>query len=288
MRRLLVLIALLTPLAACGQLPKPFQPEARDNVIASLTRQATILVLPTRAGEAEAPQPDEAVMAEAVAQALNDQGLLSTVETPEGPSRRLSSVVRSVGHGDLHDQLAIDWTLYEYDGTILGQFTQQASVLRAAWSGGNAEVYREVAEDAAPTIATFLERDAPEETRIPGRPGANLVVLPVEGGGEEGNAALTRAMIRQLKIAAYPVVPVAGDKDLVIAGAISTRDNGDGSETVKVAWRLLEANGEEIGVVAQENRVSSGSLESNWNRAAAAISQAAAPGIIDLLNQTAR
>lgn len=288
MRRLLVLIALLAPLAACGQLPKPFQPESRDNVIASLTRQATILVLPTRAGEAEAPQPDETLMAEAVVHALNDQGLLSTVETPEGPSRRLSSVVRFLGRGDLHDRIAIDWTLYEYEGTILGQFTQEASVLRAAWRDGNVEIYREVAGDAAPTIAAFLERNAPEETRVPGRPGANLVVLPVEGGGEEGNAALTRAMIRQLKIANYPVVPVAGDKDLLVAGAISTKDNGDGSETVRVAWQLLEPNGAEIGVVAQENRVASGSLDNNWNRAAAAIAQAAAPGIIDLMNQTAR
>ena len=184
--------------------------------------------------------------------------------------------------------MQIDWTLYEYEGTVLGRHTQEFQTLRVAWTGGNAVVYSEVAQAVAPQIASFLAREAPEESRIAGWPGAKLVVLPVDGAGEEGNAAMTRAMIRQLKIADYPVEPEPSEKNLLVTGSIAITAQSDGTDLVTVIWRVLEPDGQEIGVVEQSNRVEQGSLERNWNRSASAIAGAAAPGIIDLLEQSAQ
>lgn len=282
-----LLLAALPMLGGCGQLPKPFQPEAKPNVIASLTRQATIRVVPPQGdGEAQSVPADPSAATAAIAEALGSQGLLTTTEETQTPTRRLVSIIAVDPQEDpqsLHSRVTIDWTLYEYEGSVLGRYRQEIDVLKAGWRLGVPGIYDDIAQDAAPRIAAFLERQGPEEVRLPGRPGASLHVLPVEGAPGNGNAALTREIVRYLKLDDLPVSNQPGERDLLVSGSVAITPQDDGTDLVEVMWQLLEPDGRELGIVDQANKVPAGSLNRSWDAAAPAIAQAAVPGIRDLL-----
>ena len=297
MRRVL-LVALLVVLAACEQLPQPFQPVKETAVVSTRIEQSRIAVLPPQADGSEAALPgNPRLAAEILAQALSDLGLLATPGHASGKMRRLKTVMRVVedpAAPQSHETVEVQWTLFDSNGFQIDSASERFTLLTSAWDAGSPEVLQEVASVAAPRIAAFVEgpevRQAatlPEtDARIPGFPGARLVVLPVEGAPGDGSESLRRALERQLTLAGLPTADSPATGDLVIRGEVAMGPPEQGLQDIAITWTLEEAGRtSSLGEIDQANRVPAGSLDGSWGPAAEGAAQGAADGLFDLLER---
>jgi hypothetical protein len=301
MRRALAVLLLpgLALLAACGQVPQPFKPDKEPAVFAGRIDQSRIAVLPPQAeGGAAALPGNPRLAAEILAQALSDQGLLATPGHASGKMRRLKSVMRLVDDPaapQTHETVEVEWTLFDPNGFQIDSATERFTLLTAAWDAGKAAVLEEVASVAAPRVAAFIEgpqiRQAAaesEQARIPGFPGARLVVLPVEGAPGDGPESLRQALERQLSLAGLPTADSPATGDLVVRGRVEMSPPQQGQQEIAITWTLEEAGrASSLGEVNQANQVPAGSLDGAWGSAAEGAAQGAADGLFDLLDRLA-
>ena len=299
MRRWLaaLLLPLFALLGACGQVPKPFKPDKEAAIFAERIDQSRIAVLPPQAEGGEAALPgNPRLAAEILAQALSDQGLLATPGHASGKMRRLKSVMRLVDDPAVpqtHETVEVEWTLFDPNGFQIDSATERFTLLIAAWNAGNAAVLEEVASAAAPRVAAFIE--GPEahqaaalddQERIPGFPGARLVVLPVEGAPGDGSESLRRALERQLSLAGLPTADSPATGDLVVRGRTEMTPPQQGQQQITITWTLEEAGRtSSLGEISQANSVPAGSLDGPWGSAAEGAAQGAADGLFDLLDR---
>lgn len=294
----------LAALSACEQLPQPFQPENKvPAVFAERIEQSRIAVMPFQSEGGRAQLPGNARLgAEILAKALEDQGLLATPGHASEKMRRLKTVVRAFdgsGAPQAHENVEVEWTLFDANGFQIGSTTERFTPLSAAWQAGTPQVLEEIAAVAAPRVAAFLkgpqiqeagsqEADATDRG-IPGFPDARLVVLPVEGAPGDGSESLRQSLARKLLLAGLPIAERPATGDLVVRGIVATRQAGAAEEEVSIVWRLEKAEtGAKLGEVSQINRVPRGSLDDAWGPAANGAAQGAAEGLRDLLGQLSR
>lgn len=304
---LFCLLSLLAALAACEQLPQPFQPAKPPTVFANLSSQSRIAVLPPQAADGVASLPGNSQRAtEILAQALEDEGLLATPGHANGKMRRLKTVVRRVDDGEAaetQETVEVEWTLLDPNGFLIGNTAERFTLPAAAWEAGKPEMLQEIAAAAAPRVAAFLHGpekpqaatteastgpETKEEDGIPGFPGARLVVLPIEGAPGDGGESLRRALERQLSLAELPTADSPSTGDLVVRGRVALRPAGQAMQQVTIVWTLEEAGrGGTLGEVSQANRVPAGSLDGAWGPAAEGVAEGAADGLFDLLDRLA-
>jgi hypothetical protein len=59
----------------------------------------------------------------------------------------------------------------------------------------------------------------------------------------------------------------------------------NGQQHVAITWALMDPGGKQLGVVKQENAVPQGSLDGRWGDVANFVAQAAAPGILAIIEK---
>jgi hypothetical protein len=281
------LLGLLLALAACGPLPRPFQPESKGVDLRRLAERRVLHVLPAT-GESPHEHGDFAV---ALAAALESQGLEAT--TAGTPGNRLVSVhtrLRPTAEGE---SLSLVAQVEEPDGTLVAQASEEAALPAGAWDEADPFVLAGVADRLAEILAGQLRPAPIEQVAIPGFPGARLVVLPISGAPGDGGDALPSALRAELERRDLPLARHPGPDDLLIAGLVELEPAGAGTQQATITWRLLEAGpegglGPEIGRIAQANRIPEGSLDGRWGQIAVQVADYAADGLEDLLDQASR
>lgn len=271
-------------LAACGPLPRPFQPDGKAVNLRILAERTTLHVLPA-GGDAPVRRDDFAV---ALAAALESQGLRAT--TQGRPGNRViatSTRLRAIPGGEL---LTLVARVEEPDGTGVVRAVQEATLPPGAWQAADPFVLAQVADRLASDLVGQLRPAPVEQVAIPGFPGARLVVLPISGAPGDGAEALPSALRAELASRDLPLAREPGPDDLLIAGRVEVVPDGPGAQQATVTWRLLEAApggglGPEIGRVAQANRIPEGSLDGRWGQIAVQVANYAADGLEDLLQQ---
>ncbi len=69
------------------------------------------------------------------------------------------------------------------------------------------------------------------------------------------------------------------------SGNVALEAPRNGHQKVSITWALLQPDGQQLGVVTQENAVPQGSLDGRWGEIANAVARAAAPGILALIEK---
>ena len=152
----LVLSMALLGLAACEQLPQPFQPKKAPDYVANRISQSRIAVLPPQAAEGTAAlSGNPRLAAETLAQALRDEGLLATPGHTSEKMRRLKTLVRPRGG----EEVEVEWTLLDPNGFMIDSTTERFAVSPEAWDEGDPRILEEVAAVAAPRIAAFVQEE---------------------------------------------------------------------------------------------------------------------------------
>ena len=265
-------------LAACQPLPHPFEDDrpAPHAPIISLRNTTSVAVAPVAGLDPDARDQ----LAQAMASALQDLDVLASAESSSRSSLSLLGTARAAGSGT-----AVDWRLVDPAGHALGQGSGSAPVSLDAVNRSDATALKSLALAAAPEVAKVLQDDAPitpEESSL-----RQVVVLPVTGAPGNGSDALKFAMAAALGRAKLTVLPEApsGAKILSVVGSVTLDRPQNGQQHVAITWALMDAGGKQLGVVKQENAVPQGSLDGQWGDVANLVAQAAAPGILAIIEK---
>ncbi len=283
--RVLAVVFSLAMLGSCGQMPRPFEhrPDLKSDLL-MLKDRAGIVVAPL-AGDLPA---DPERLAAAMAKRLRDLNVPATTRAGNNESRYLHGWATQKSLTAAPDRLVVEWELWDLGGRLIGSYTQQRPLSRIAGASGGASLIDAMAMEAAPKIAALVQESPDIEARIPGFPGAKLVVAPLGSGPGDSAQSLIPALRAELAAAGFPVSIQQGPRDILVLGKIALGPVQDGHEDIAVTWSVMSAqDGEELGQVDQRNKVPAGSLDGPWGTTAVEIARGAAQGIIDLLSRAA-
>lgn len=277
-------LALVLLVAACGDLPRPF--EGRPGALASRLSQpppARLAVVPTGQvllGDAAAGQ-----YASAVAEAMQEEALPAVAEPvrPGDWRLELSAALRG-------SQVVPGFRVRDPAGAERG-LAEARPVPAATWSEASPDMLRRAGREAAPTIAGLLagieaaRRDADPDSLV-NRP-VRIHLRPITGAPGDGNRALARHMRAQLIRLGMSVQDKADGADYAVGAEVSLADMPGNQQRVEIRWRVADARGAEAGQVAQLNQVPRGTLAGLWADVALVVAEEAAGGIKDVIgNQT--
>jgi hypothetical protein len=276
----LLFLALLA-LGGCQPLPQPFAEDRPPPGAPILTPKdgAGIAVQPI----AGAP----ASLSEAVASALRDADIPAFTDGGNRASLHLTGEAREVARPGGTATIELRWELLEPDGSSAGKHAETVEAGLAEWRAGNADVLARLAKSAAPRIAALLQEDGATDNGT-GEP--RVLVRRVAGAPGDGSRSLARAMVASLQHAKVAVTdaeptPGAAAKLFVVAGTVTIGAAGEGKQKVTVSWALFDPKGLQVGQVSQSNAVPAGSLDGSWGDIAYAVANAAAGGILALLDR---
>ncbi len=268
-------LILCVALAACGDLPRPFQP-ADKSTQAWLgpgdIAWGSILVPPIGG----LPADRSRALADEVVKALQVRDVPASTDVGGRGSIVLAGQV-AVAAGKLR------WVLITPDGATALRFDEPN--LDASSIGKAAPDLTAVAERAAVRVAAVLK---PPAVAVPDRPSRVPVAIePVRGAPGEGGMALARAMRHSLASVGVTVADGIEDGILTIQGwvSVSRDDPGTDNAAVTIVWDVLHPDGTRLGTVSQSNRVGADQLTGTWGVLPRLIARAGAPGIAQLLDR---
>ncbi|HVM80881.1 MAG TPA: hypothetical protein VMU06_17810 [Stellaceae bacterium] len=279
MRRGLGLALALLLLAGCQPLPHPFEDDrpAPRAPIMTLPDTDTVLVSPIAGLDPEARQK----LARAMAEALQANDILASDASGNRGSLNLLGTASAGERG-----VKVDWRLLDPAGRTVGNATSSAGVSLESINRGDAVALKALATASATAVAKLFQEDAPAPAAAPAPNFRQVTVIPVTGAPGDGKQALTAAMTAALKQAKLTIV--GGDRKseaLAVVGTVKIDRPQNGRQHVSITWALLEPDGKQLGVVTQDNAVPQGSLDGRWGDVANAVAQAAAPGILALIEK---
>ncbi|MBI3453502.1 MAG: hypothetical protein HY057_11885 [Rhodospirillales bacterium] len=263
--------------AACGQLPRPFQPDSKADTVPLLflADGFGVVVRPV----ADLPPPAAAALAKAVVEELGRAEVPATT----GEGNRASYILNGraaprAGGGvllafSLDDPLAAAGSIYRTKAEI--PFLPGAD---------DAAAWRQIARPIAAAVAATLQPPAPQPPVARRR----VIVREITGAPADDRRALARALEYNLRRAQVPVADEPADDTLAIVGALTIARKGPDSYSIGVLWTVLGPDGAEIGQVRQDNDVPARMLDRAWPEIAAAVAEGAAEGIADLVNRAPR
>ena len=269
--RLPWILLLCMALAACGALPRPFQPVEKaqaERLVSRLGVRAGVLVRPVQG----LPPAVSAALVEGVVRALAARGVPASARFTNRAGFRLTG--RAAGH-------ALLWSLVGPDGATTLRLEEPKP--RVTWADMTVLDAAALAERAATRIAAVLEPPAPGAM-------APVVLWSVDGAPGDGGPALSRAMRRSLAEAGVALAETPGDETLLLLGSVHSAPEGRGRafESVEIVWTVLRPDGTGIGTVIQTDSVPAGRLGGAWGPLADDVAAAAAPGVAAMLRQAAR
>lgn len=182
------------------------------------------------------------------------------------------------------------------NSTLLAQSARNLARQYYSWSRGKKlTAPLRTARPAAPnarlsTAAIPLRRansrpNATSKPRIASkpRPAKASVAARFTGAPGNGNAELARALKAALNKNGYRMSSASGQASYLLAVNTYLGPPESGRQSVAIDWIVKNRNGRAIGTIKQRNHVKAGALDRNWGVAARSAANAAANGIIKLL-----
>jgi hypothetical protein len=272
-RPVLILIALFA-LAACGNLPRPFQPDekaADANRLLILPDRAGVIVLPV----AGLPEPMAVDLADKLAQALLRENVPATT-----------------GEGNRHSYLLEGETARGDDGVPVAQFelrdprggvvkSFKLPLDRSVQTASGMDLTA-VARQVASPVAAALQPDAvnPPAVKPP------LKIGRVSGSPRQGDdLTLSRALDYALRRTGVKLAESADKESFEVRGEVLIIPRGPKLNNVNVTWTVYAPDGTELGQVQQQNDVTTEFLDKAWPEMASGVANGAAEGLADLIER---
>ena len=270
-------LVLCVALAACGDLPRPFQPAEKSLQAWSAPGDiawGSILVLPI----AGLPQPQSIALADEVVTALQVRDVPASTYAGGRGSIVLAGQVSAVTR-------KLTWALVTPDGKTALRFEEP--LLDAARIDETTPDLAAIATRAARRITDALEPPIADDERA--QPAVPVVLEAVNGAPGDGGIALARAMRHSLARIGVAVADDRKDDSLLILGRVSVARDEEATDdaALTIAWDVLQPDGTRLGTVTQSNCVSAAQVTGAWGALARIVARAGAPGIARLLEHAA-
>ena len=273
---LCLLLLLLSALSACGELPRPFQPAAKAVNLKQLNHEASIVIQQPEGAPASAEFGME------LAKALQMRGLRATTDANGGANLLLGNA-EVIPLDDGLEVVFLQLSLADGEGQEIARVEEQAAFPQGGWANGDGEMFSQLAERTAASLAEQLglgEPQSADTTR------GHVIVMPVVGPDGEVDETLTGALKAQLRRRSIALAGVPGPRDVTVEGAVSLDPLEPGWQQVALVWRVVgAADGEELGTVDQGNRIPEGTLDDGWGPSSSLVAAGAAAGISQILQE---
>lgn len=316
LRSLVLCILMLAPLAACGDLPRPFEGAGRegDPSLLELRDAGTVRV---EAGD-DLPDGASAHLARAMARALRNRDIPAYSDSLIGGDYilRPNVVANLVEDGA---KLDVTWVLMRPDGLAIDTARAQGELSAEQWFAdspngpeeSNLALPKEFAEkvreldgikenpihktydglvaESADQIAFMITGD---RSAFKAAPFMKVALIDFAGAPGDGNTALARSAGALLQSKGILVDNKdIGEHSVILSATIdvSPIENGQKPpvDKVSIEWVIMEPDGSELGQMNQNNVVPHGSLDKYWGAVASLAAQAAVETLEGVLGQIA-
>ncbi len=269
--------------AGCEVVPRVMEPGAAPPGLALLPQDRAGIVVDPVGGVSE---PFATDMAREVVEGLIDANVPASLGRGAAQSYRLKGSASMVDRGNGMMQLYVDWALRDPAGALVGQF--EDNTLAPRESPETAGYLADLARDAAPRLAALIQDEVPVSMVPVAAPagGVTVAVGPITGAPGTGSDDLMRAVRGNLPLFGMRIVDDAAVASHRLTGEIAVGPVSNGAQSVSLTWRLLDAAGEELGRLDQDNQVAAGSLDGSWAGVASVIAEGVAGGVAQILAQT--
>ncbi len=278
-------LAMALAVAACGDLPKPFdhaqQGTPVDHDLLSLPDGRGIMVMPIE----DAPDKISDRLVTAMVAALARANVPASARDSNRSSYFLESRVVWTTVKPDRTRIVLLWQLRDHDGRIVGRHLQHEETSAREWDTAAPILFAAIAANATPPIARFVQDEDQEMAALASD--LKVAIGPVEGAPGDGNATLARAVAFLLEHAGMTVVSDIGWADAIVLGTVDLGPPRDGTQSMAVDWSVIDPDGEEIGSINQANNIPAGALDGPWGDIAFAIATGATEGIVALLDRIA-
>lgn len=277
---------LLFLLAACGDLPRPYQGAPGATAMRLAQPPAARIAVPP-SYSTYLPNVASRPFSLAVATALQEQELPAVAEYARSGDWRLDLRIEQRGG------MAIPtFTLVDPGGKEQG--TEQASpVPFDTWKQGQSATLKQAAADAAPRITALLQkveaaRRQSDPNSLYNRP-ARVAVTAVTGAPGDGNTALSRLLRDKLGKLGQVVQESTVGVDFTVTAKVDDIAVNPKTRRIEIYWLVSNARNEEVGKIVQLNEIPAGTLDRYWGDVAVAVTDEAAGAIRDvILTQSGR
>ncbi|MDA0229144.1 MAG: hypothetical protein O3B21_03040 [Proteobacteria bacterium] len=256
--QLLTILLCAVVLAACGDLPRPFQPVDKASPEAleeAFGPRAGVFVEPIPG----MPEADSARLSGDLVLALRALDVAAGRHASNRASYRISAEPGTAG--------AMRWSLAEPSGKVIFRFDDHGDADRAAI--------------VAQSFAAILNPAPP----APASAGLSLAVQPVDGAPGDGRQALTQAMRQALVQSGFISAESLENASFIVLGSVYVAEAPDSHlhQSITVDWAVLTADGVRIGTVSQSNVLPLGALDGGWGEIARVVAENGAQGIVAML-----
>jgi len=272
-------------LAACGQLPRPFQPppEASSNPLVTEAAARGVFVQPLDG----VSRPMSKLLADSVVEGFLVRGIRATTNPDANSRYRLKGVARiNKDDPSLPYVVLITWTLFDYAGNRVGSEVEGVFGSRRDWDFGSPEVIAEVGENAPEIISAMIGEDEKikEKEHQPVKPRlAGIWINPVTNAPGDGNRSLSRAIKAVIQGDGIPLARERRFAEFVLDGNVHVGDPENDLQRVEIVWTVSTTDRREIGRATQKNLVEAGTFSGAWGEVATIVAEAALEGIQGVL-----
>jgi hypothetical protein len=272
----------LLALAACGEVPRPFEDENKaisPSPLLTPKAEAGMVVVPVRG----APGKASVELAELVAERLRALELPASTRAANPQSRILEGEATVANGPDGIATVDIVWRVVEPNGLPRITTRQSEQLPAAAWQQGDRAALAKLAAASAGRI----DRELHGGTQTAATELPRVRVPLVEGAPGDGNQALARAM--RLLLARQPVALVAAEEPnaMTLLGQVSVVP-APGADRVDIQWTLRGVDGRTLGTIRQSNTVPTGTLSGPWGQTAYAAAEGGVDGVMQILESQRR
>ena len=314
MRHVVSLLACLM-LAACGYVPRPFEPNNADSAAYRSPQDKIELAIgPPR----NMPEDMGIRLAAAVALELQSYGIAAAVKPADAPLQ-VSGVMSTRDSGD-GIEIQIDWRI---DGKPATQepVTSRTRSRGDDYAAATDRLVSRIAQQAAPRIAILIGRPPNFQPQAPGQiaagvglaleqaeaaavaaatgtptpgvptaaasaqPQVKVMVGAVTGAPSDGNRQLQSGMRRALGSSKIVIVDAPGANIYGIAATVTLTPIDEKSGQLVIKWVLKDPAGKDIGDIEQSNPVPLAAARGTWAGFGDIVASAAAEGVLQLLEK---
>jgi hypothetical protein len=275
--RLLASLAVLLPIAACGDLPEPFLGNPGATARRLAVPDTPMLAVPPPAADALLDQKAGEDFAGLLATRLQNEEVPTLARVKRKTDWALAITAARKG-----DQIVPHYAIIDPAGKEQGAL-DGAPVPAAGWLAGSPGTIDQAAQDGVPKVLALMmsiraTRDRANPNSLLNR-AAKLYVPEVTGAPGDGDVVLTR-LIRARLAEFGPLVQITPEgTDFTVQGTVVMTPLPKGQQQVEIAWAVTRPSGAVVGKVSQLNAIAAGTLNQFWGDVAVVVTQEASGGV---------
>jgi len=172
----------------------------------------------------------------------------------------------------------LHWMLSDASGRLISTYAHGVEGSEQEWDFGDAQLLAAIGIGTAGPVSQMVLKET--KTKVPIDPlRRGLLVERVTGLGDEDAEILTRAVGKALRTSDVLVTGDPRQAAFRLAGHVEILPAKDGFNDIRIVWRVLTMEREELGNAVQENRLPAGTLNGRWATISPSVADAAAVGV---------